>query len=234
MVYIESCENCESIKFDLIGVYKYKESEAYSEIKELDYIPLIIYKNKDNYYLKRCCYYYFYKAPLLLGAYNIRDNYTFIKYFLENKYTNMKYTESYGNILVINENFNTNLLKRIENLENIIINTGEILYKLPLKDIKEFINYRDKKIIYDQILTNEESKKLQIEKKERGFHIDTCNICLEKLNINNTNACAICLENIDTILSKKTLECEHSFHKTCINMIKNHKCPLCQQISIRI
>lgn len=201
MVYIESCENCESIKFNSIGIYKYNPNEARNEIKESDHIPLIIFKNKDNYYLKRCCYYYFYKAPLEIGAYNIRDNYSFIEHFLENKYTNIKYTELVwtrnGNKLLLNEKFNTNLLKRIEKLENITINTGEILYKLPVKDIFEFLIYRyEKKIIYDQILTNEESGKLEIEKKERGFHIDTCNICLEKLKINNTYACAICLENI--------------------------------------
>ena len=60
-------------------------------------------------------------------------------------------------------------------------------------------------------------------------------IIKKKFNaLNNINACAICLENIDTISSKKTLECEHSFHKFCINMVKNHKCPLCNYISFKI
>jgi hypothetical protein len=39
--------------------------------------------------------------------------------------------------------------------------------------------------------------------------------------------CVICLENIINYNDKKTLDCEHMFHKECINKIVNNKCPLC-------
>lgn len=59
---------------------------------------------------------------------------------------------------------------------------------------------------------------------------------LENINLNNNkfSECAICLEGILNISEQKTLECEHTFHKTCINLVKNHTCPLCNQISNRI
>ncbi len=40
--------------------------------------------------------------------------------------------------------------------------------------------------------------------------------------------CSICLENIINFKEKKTLECEHVYHKDCINQVKNNKCPLCK------
>lgn len=62
---------------------------------------------------------------------------------------------------------------------------------------------------------------------------------LEDINLNISlhnrfNECAICLECVINISEQKTLECKHSFHKKCINLVKNHKCPLCNQISNRI
>lgn len=42
--------------------------------------------------------------------------------------------------------------------------------------------------------------------------------------------CSICLEEIININTKKTLSCEHMFHKECINKYLNndYKCPLCK------
>lgn len=44
--------------------------------------------------------------------------------------------------------------------------------------------------------------------------------------------CVICLEDIVNYNDKKTLDCEHMFHKACINQIVNNKCPLCNNIII--
>lgn len=41
--------------------------------------------------------------------------------------------------------------------------------------------------------------------------------------------CAICLETIDNFKDKKTLVCEHMYHKDCINQVRNNKCPLCKK-----
>lgn len=49
--------------------------------------------------------------------------------------------------------------------------------------------------------------------------------------------CIFCLEPIDKILNKKTLECEHMFHYECINEYKiynqfeNIICPICKNIT---
>ena len=40
--------------------------------------------------------------------------------------------------------------------------------------------------------------------------------------------CAICFESIDNFKDKKTLACEHMYHKDCINKVQNNKCPLCK------
>lgn len=40
--------------------------------------------------------------------------------------------------------------------------------------------------------------------------------------------CAICFESIDNFKDKKTLVCEHMYHKNCINQVQNNKCPLCK------
>lgn len=40
--------------------------------------------------------------------------------------------------------------------------------------------------------------------------------------------CAICFESIDNFKDKKTLTCEHMYHKDCINQVQNNKCPLCK------
>jgi hypothetical protein len=40
--------------------------------------------------------------------------------------------------------------------------------------------------------------------------------------------CAICFESIDNFKDKKTLPCEHMYHKCCINQVQNNKCPLCK------
>lgn len=42
--------------------------------------------------------------------------------------------------------------------------------------------------------------------------------------------CVICLEDIINFNDKKTLECEHMYHKECISNIINNKCPLCNNI----
>jgi hypothetical protein len=41
--------------------------------------------------------------------------------------------------------------------------------------------------------------------------------------------CAICLEDIINYNDKKTLDCEHMYHKDCINQVQNNKCPLCNK-----
>lgn len=41
--------------------------------------------------------------------------------------------------------------------------------------------------------------------------------------------CVICLENINNYTDKKTLDCEHMYHKNCINQVQNNKCPLCNK-----
>lgn len=42
--------------------------------------------------------------------------------------------------------------------------------------------------------------------------------------------CSICLEEITNFNTKKTLSCEHMFHKNCINnyINNNYKCPICR------
>jgi hypothetical protein len=40
--------------------------------------------------------------------------------------------------------------------------------------------------------------------------------------------CAICFETINNFKDKKTLACEHMYHKDCINQVQNNKCPLCK------
>lgn len=42
--------------------------------------------------------------------------------------------------------------------------------------------------------------------------------------------CSICLEEINNFNTKKTLSCEHMFHKNCINKYinNNYKCPICR------
>lgn len=39
--------------------------------------------------------------------------------------------------------------------------------------------------------------------------------------------CVICHKDILNYNDKKTLDCEHMFHKDCINKILNNQCPLC-------
>ncbi len=41
--------------------------------------------------------------------------------------------------------------------------------------------------------------------------------------------CAICFEDIINYNDKKTLDCEHMYHKNCINQVQNNKCPLCNE-----
>lgn len=41
--------------------------------------------------------------------------------------------------------------------------------------------------------------------------------------------CSICLENIINTSNKLTLDCEHSFHKNCINKYFDTSCPYCKQ-----
>ena len=41
--------------------------------------------------------------------------------------------------------------------------------------------------------------------------------------------CVICLEKIINFSEKKTLQCEHVYHKNCINQVQNNKCPLCKK-----
>lgn len=41
--------------------------------------------------------------------------------------------------------------------------------------------------------------------------------------------CSICLENIEKISNKLTLDCEHYFHKNCINKYFDTSCPICKQ-----
>ena len=41
--------------------------------------------------------------------------------------------------------------------------------------------------------------------------------------------CSICLDDIINFNEKKTLKCEHMYHKECINKVQNNKCPLCKK-----
>jgi hypothetical protein len=43
------------------------------------------------------------------------------------------------------------------------------------------------------------------------------------------NNCPICLEPINNISNKKTLDCEHSFHKGCFNKYFDTTCPICKR-----
>jgi hypothetical protein len=59
-------------------------------------------------------------------------------------------------------------------------------------------------------------------------------LCKTFISENNLDiACSICLDNIDTFSSKKTLECEHTFHKQCLKLLTNHLCPICRSSSNR-
>ncbi len=46
------------------------------------------------------------------------------------------------------------------------------------------------------------------------------------------NTCAICLEDINKISNKLTFNCEHFFHKKCINNYLEISCPICKTIFI--
>jgi hypothetical protein len=41
--------------------------------------------------------------------------------------------------------------------------------------------------------------------------------------------CVICIENITDFKDKKTLPCEHIFHKKCINEYMSNICPICRK-----
>ena len=133
-----------------------------------------------------------------------------------------------------------NLSKKITNLNNKLdINTDKLVSLNFILNQKNKIidnitneNYRLKlknqsltKIIYNQekIIINREN----IIKNLQNKHNDN------KMN-KYINLCAICLDNITNIFEKKTLECEHCYHKNCIKQVKNKKCPLCNQITNRI
>ena len=53
-----------------------------------------------------------------------------------------------------------------------------------------------------------------------------------KINDDDYNKCAICLENIlsDKIIQ---LDCNHQFHFDCLKKITNNKCPLCRDEIIK-
>jgi RING finger family protein len=141
------------------------------------------------------------------------------------------------------------------NLNKSIIHKNKKIYLITFKGIKliESVNiYIKYIIIYENIknqeilndIKNEQTKTINYLKSKNNKlndiingHIDTINYLkkyIKKLQNNKfDNTCCICLENINTISSKKTLECEHYFHKNCINIVENHKCPLCNQISLR-
>lgn len=47
------------------------------------------------------------------------------------------------------------------------------------------------------------------------------------LNLERNYACSICLESIcDNEIS--VLPCKHIFHKSCLDLINNNRCPLCR------
>lgn len=49
------------------------------------------------------------------------------------------------------------------------------------------------------------------------------------LNLERNYACSICLESIcDNEIS--VLPCKHIFHKSCLDLINNNRCPLCRSI----
>lgn len=48
------------------------------------------------------------------------------------------------------------------------------------------------------------------------------------MNLDNED-CPICLENIINISTKLTLDCEHYFHKECIDKYFDTTCPICKQ-----
>jgi len=69
-----------------------------------------------------------------------------------------------------------------------------------------------------------------------GIHISRCNIenCESHkkvfINTNDENEveCSICYSNLDINL-ETPLHCGHIFHKNCINLSKQEKCPYCSE-----
>jgi len=140
------------------------------------------------------------------------------------------------------------LYKKLKEKDNIINNLNK---EIILQD--ELINTLDKEIkenlsditdltiiikIFEHRLKKKEknNKKQQNRYKKKIDHIQYLNEIINKNFIIDEyiHKCAICLDNINNINNKKTLECEHSYHKECINKVKNKKCPLCQQSTNRI
>jgi hypothetical protein len=106
-----------------------------------------------------------------------------------------------------------------------------------MKFLDNLISDRVINSIYDKLDKLECIKKYTYEEMKNRVIKECIKIQeLEDLNLNNNKykECAICLEGIMNISKQKTLECEHTFHKKCIDLVYNHKCPLCNQISNRI
>ena len=133
--------------------------------------------------------------------------------------------------------------KLINSLNETIETKNNILHNLN-SEIKELNNKleTDKDLTILLILLSERLKnnkkliKKQNNRNKKNLnHIQYLNDIINKNFIVDEyiHKCAICLDNINNINNKKTLECEHLYHKECINKVKNKKCPLCNQVSNR-
>jgi hypothetical protein len=131
-------------------------------------------------------------------------------------YTIIKYQKALRRINYLNKGINT--------LKNIIAEFKKYNNEL-IEDNKELNDIIDQ---YKKLITSYKSDLNEYKSIVSSYH--------ENINCSNYNyeLCIICLEHIDINSNKKTLECEHSFHKSCINIIENYKCPLCRQISSKI
>lgn len=128
---------------------------------------------------------------------------------------------------LISDRFINSIYNKLDRFESIKKYTYE---EMKNRVIKECIKIQELEIY---IL----KQNIKIEELEKNILINNKKIQeLEDLNLNNNKykECAICLEGIMNISKQKTLECEHTFHKKCIDLVYNHKCPLCNQISNRI
>lgn len=128
---------------------------------------------------------------------------------------------------LISDRFINSIYNKLDKLEYIKKYTYE---ELKNRVIKECIKIQELEILVLK-------QNIKIEELEKNILKNNIKIQeLEDINLNNNkfNECAICLEGIMNISKQKTLECEHTFHKKCIDLVHNHKCPLCNQISNRI
>ena len=51
----------------------------------------------------------------------------------------------------------------------------------------------------------------------------------DSINSDEFDKCTICLEIITNETQNITLECDHIFHKKCLDKLVNKNCPLCRE-----